>query len=140
MTRRGVLLVAMAMAPLRADEAQEVWDLLTQAASALSSGNSDEFLRVFDRSMPGYQTLAANVAALLSQGDVQSSIEVLSDEGDSSRRSVELDWFLQIISAEPGAGSTERREKVQCRLERRGKRWLITALEPLSFFAPPAAR
>ena len=136
MTRRE-LLFAMMAAPLRADDAQDVWDLFTQMASALSEGNEVQFLTAFDRSMAGYQTLETNVSALLRQAEVQSSIEVLSDAGNGVSRSVELDWFLQIVEQQEAAGSTRRRERVRCKLAKQGKKWRITALEPLALFAPP---
>src|SRR6516164_617121 len=77
---------------LRADEVEDVWNVLTEAASALSEGNAKSFLALFDRSMPEYATLEGNVTALLNQDQVQSSIELLSEEGDRTTRMVELDW------------------------------------------------
>ena len=72
-------------------------------------GNPVQFLKAFDRSMAGYRTLEADVTALLSRAEVQSSIEVLSDEGNGATRMVELDWFLQIVEQQDAAGSTRRR-------------------------------
>ena len=95
------------------------------------------FLALFDRSMPDYRVLEANITALVNQDRVQSSIELLSDEGDSTKRMVELDWFLQVVEQQDTAGLTRRRERVRCRLAKRGKKWLITSIEPLAFFAPP---
>ncbi len=136
MTRRGLLLAWVA-APLLADDAQEIWDLFTQMASALSEGNAVQFLRGFDPSMPGYRTLEANVTALVNQAQVQSSIEVLSDEGNGAARSVELDWFLQLVSQQDAAGSVRRRERVRCKVVKQARKWHITAFEPLALFAPP---
>jgi len=138
MTRRGLLFGWMALR-LRADDAQDVWDLFTEVASALSEGNAAQFLKAFDRSMPGYAMLEANVIALLAQAEVQSSIEILSDEGTGATRAVELDWFLQIVAQQEAGGSTRRRERVHCRLAKQGKRWRITSIEPLAFFAAPRA-
>jgi hypothetical protein len=118
------------------DEPREVWDLLTRVAGALSQGNLTEFLDAFDRSMAGYQRLAANVAALLGQYEVQSSIELLRDERSGEALTVELDWFLQLEEQRDAGAVTRRRERVHCRLEKRGKKWKITAIEPLAFFAP----
>jgi hypothetical protein len=142
MTRRGLLLAGAtlwldAQAGSRPeDEAREIWDLLTRLAAALSQANLTEFLEAFDRSMTGYQRLRANVAALVGQYEVQSSIEVLRDEGDAAARTVELDWFLQLEEQRDAGAVTRRRERVHCRLEKRGKKWKITAIEPLAFFAP----
>jgi hypothetical protein len=110
---------------------------LTRVAAALSQGNLTEFLDAFDRSMAGYQTLERNAAALLRQYEVQSSIELLREETSGASRAVELDWFLQLEEQRDAGAVTRRRERVHCRLEKRGKRWKITAIEPLAFFAPP---
>ncbi|PWU12751.1 MAG: hypothetical protein C5B51_00020 [Terriglobia bacterium] len=135
MNRRRLLL-AIAAFQLRADDAQDVWELFTALASALSEGNAVRFMKAFDRSMKDYAVLEASIAALLQQAQVQSSIEVLNDAGDGPSRSVELDWFLQIVDQQDSAASTRRRERVRCRLAKQGKTWQITALEPLAFFAP----
>lgn len=137
MTRRGLFLTMAAALVLRADEAQDVRDFFGQLLSSLSEGNADQFMKNFDRSMPGYEMLAANVAALVGQTDVQSSVEVLSDEGTNSSRMLELDWFLQLVEPQPGGASKRRREQVHCTLARQGKKWRITRMEPLSMFAPP---
>jgi hypothetical protein len=142
MMRRALLLAGATMCLGRRagsrpeDEEREIWDLLTRAAAALSQGNLTEFLDTFDRSMAGYQRLAANVAALLGQYEVQSSIELLRDEVSGEARMVELDWFLQLEEQRDGGAVTRRRERVHCRLEKRGKKWKIIAIEPLVFFAP----
>ena len=52
-------------------------------------------------------------------------------------QSVELDWFLQIVEKQDTASVARRRQTVRCRLVKEKKKWRITALEPLAFFAPP---
>ncbi|HUI76876.1 MAG TPA: hypothetical protein VLY24_03145 [Bryobacteraceae bacterium] len=140
MTRRRLVLAMMAAPLVWADEAQDVRDFFGQLGSALSEGDAGQFMKNFDRSMPGYEMLATNVEALVLQQDVQSSIEILSAEGTDTKRMLELDWFLQFVEPGPGGDTTRRREQVKCTLARQGKRWLITSLEPLSLFAPPAAK
>ena len=120
-----------------ADNRRAVFDLFTGMASALSEGNPIAFMQPFDRSMPGVQELRAYVTALIAQAEVLSSIEILSDEGDDAHRTVELDWFLQIRDREETGPVVRRRETVKCRLERRGKKWVVVSLAPLAFFAPP---
>jgi len=138
MTRRKAFLVMIAAAPLlHADEAQDIRDFLGQIATALSEGNVDQFMKGFDRSMPGYEMLAANAEALVQQQNVQSSIDVLSDDGTDSSRMLVLDWFLQFVEPKQGGDVTQRREQVHCTVTRQGKKWRITSLEPLSLFAPP---
>ncbi|MBZ5575719.1 MAG: hypothetical protein LAP40_04065 [Acidobacteriia bacterium] len=140
MTRRGLILACAAFplcTALHGDDAQQAWDLFTELAAALSSGNAAQFLSYFDREMPGYAALATDVAALVLQADVHSSIELLSNEGNDAARTVELDWYLQIVEQQDAGGSTQRRERIRCRLVKQRNRWKISALEPLSFFAPP---
>ena len=142
MTRRGLLLGGATMwlgtqaSGSPENEAREVWDALTRVAAALSQGNLTEFLDAFDRSMASYRRLEASAAALLGQYEVQSSIELLRDEASGEGRTVELDWFLQLEEQRDAGSVARRRERVHCRLEKRGKKWKITAIEPLAFFAP----
>jgi hypothetical protein len=143
MTRRGLLLAGATIwlgAPAGGrpeDEAREIWDVLTRVAAALSQGSLTEFLEAFDHSMAGYQTLEANAAALLGRYEVQSSIELLRQESSGAARTVELDWFLQLEEQRDAGAVTRRRERVHCRLEKRGKKWKITSIAPVDFLAPP---
>jgi hypothetical protein len=136
MTRRTLLLVPFA-ACLRADSAQQVWDLVTSMAAALSAGDASAFLRAFDAAMPGYEALRAAVTALLREAEVQSSIELVEEEGDDRSRAVELDWLVHIVSRQDGAVAERRRERVKCRVEKSGGKWRVASLDPLQFFAPP---
>src|SRR5712692_302626 len=98
LSRRVILALLAAPLPLfrpgsagAADSHQEVFDLLTEMASALSEGNALAFLKPIDRAMPDYQKLQDNVVALVAQNDLASSIEVLKEQGNEKRREVELD-------------------------------------------------
>ena len=135
-TRRALLLAALA-ASLRADSADQVWELIGSLASSLTNGSGDDFLRVFDRSMPGFEQLRTNVNALISQADVQSSIDPVSNEGDDQKRTVEVDWLMRMTGHDSVSAAVKREERVKCRFEKQGKRWRIVMLEPLSFFAAP---
>ncbi len=136
MTRRALLLLPIAAA-LRADSAQEVWDLFVSMASALSESNPVGFLDAFDPAMPGYEDLRRNVTALTREASLQSSVEFLRNEGNDRRRTVELDWALDIVDRQNTAASRHREQNLTCRLEKTGRKWRIVALEPLSFFEPP---
>ena len=135
MTRRGMLLAATAFT-LRADDAQDVWDLFTEMAAALSDAKADEFMKAFSREMPDYDILRRNIEALLAAYDLHSSIELITEEGNSSAYMVDLDWFLQIVEKQDTAGVTRRREQVHCRLVKQKRKWVITSLQPLSIFKP----
>jgi len=147
MTRRLLLLGSLAPLLPGADSAQQVWDLFTDMAGSLSAANAQRFLTAFDKSMPGYDRLNANVTALLRQSEIQSSVEFTSNEGDDQKREVEADWLLILRPLDSSAFTktgehetmaSERREQtLKCKLARQGKQWKIVALEPVDFFAPP---
>ena len=124
--------------PLFADAQEQVSDFFAALASALAEGNPIAFLKAFDSSMAGYQELQSNITALTSQCELQSSIDVLVNEGDDSRRRVELDWFLQIRSKQDTGPLVRRREHIKVGLQRVKKKWRAFSLEPISFFAPAA--
>jgi murein L,D-transpeptidase YcbB/YkuD len=138
MTRRMLPLLLISLGAARgADPAQEVWDLLTQVASALSERNPAAFLAAFDPAMPGYEKLREHVTALLRNADVQSAIDLESDEGNGQSRTVELTWLLRIKPEPEATSSTKREQRVKCQVEKAGKKWRIVSFEPLALFAPP---
>jgi len=134
---RRAFLAALA-APLFADTRQEIIDLFTTMASALSEGNGLAFLDHVDHAMPDYGKLEKCILALAAQNEVMSSIDVLKEEGDDHTHTAELDWFLQIRSREQSGPLERRRQIIRCRLRRPKKRWKVMAIEPVSFFVPPA--
>lgn len=115
----------------------DVVDLFSRLAGALSQGNASAFLKHFDREMPGYGTLEAQVYALVNQANVASSLDIVKDDGDARSRAVELDWILEVAPKEPANPTERRHQAVRCRLEPRGKQWKIVWLDPIGFFAPP---
>ena len=127
-------------APLLADTRQEILDLITELASALSEGNGLAFLDHIDRAMPDYQKLEQSILALTEQNEVSAAIDILKQEGDDRTQTVELDWLLQIRSREDSGPIERRRETVKCRAERKKKNWKIVSLDPIALFAPPAVR
>jgi len=136
---RRAFLMALA-APLLADTRQEILDLITELASALSEGNGLAFLDHIDRAMPDYQKLEQSILALTEQNEVSAAIDILKQEGDDRTQSVELDWLMQIRSREDSGLIERRRETVKCRAERKKKNWKIVSLDPIALFAPPAVR
>ena len=86
--------------------------------------------------MAGYAKLRENVTGLVAQGDVQSLIEPVEDEGDGRRRVAQFDWTLLIERGQESTGSLRRQQVVKCTVEKQGGKWRIVALEPIAFFAP----
>jgi hypothetical protein len=133
--RLGLLLAMLPVGLLRADPPTDVLTLLQNAADALTNEDASVFLRYVDHNAPDYAALQRNVEGLLAAYDVESSIEIVSDQGDDQKRSLTLDWVLITEQkAETRGDRVRRRRLVKCTIERRGKQWKITSLEPLDFF------
>jgi len=130
------LAIALLCTAVRADTHTDVMHVFGGMASALSSGNPDQFMDAFDRNMPDYERIKDEVIQLVAQGQITTIAQPTKDEGDNKRRSVDLDWSLDIPSADAGQPPAHRRETVHCRLERLNRHWRIVALDPISFFAP----
>jgi hypothetical protein len=86
--------------------------------------------------MPGYAQLRENVTALAAQGDVQSFIDPVTNDGTDTLRTVEWKWTLRMQRGQDAVASVVREGTVKAQVEKRGGKWRITQLEPLAFFAP----
>jgi hypothetical protein len=113
-----------------------VVDLIASAAAALADVNVPQFMAAFDKDMPGYENLRSAVTALTNHAEVTSAIEPFQDEGDDTKRSVDLDWYLQVRSLVQDGPIVTRREVIHCELRKEAKRWKIVSIKPLEFFAP----
>ena len=122
-------LFAAALTLVAQDRLAPQMEVFRAIAEALANRDADTFLDQFDRKMPGYETLRAEIRELLGViQEIGTTIDVISDEGDEQKRSLELDWVLKFDTEDP------RRQIVKCRAEKQGKKWKITALEPVEFF------
>ena len=138
MTRRVLLAIPLAAYCHAADAAQEVVDLIADLAASLSAGNVALFLKAFDPKMPGYAKLRENVTGLIAQGDVQSFIDPVEDEGDERRRVAQFDWTLLMHRGQEATSFARREQVLKFSVEKRGGKWRIVELEPIEFFAPGA--
>jgi hypothetical protein len=123
-----------------ADAQQQVFDLFTKIAAALSDDDPAMFIEAVDPGMPNFQDFRRDLVALTDLAAVTNSIEVVSDNGDETHRTEELDWFLEIVGNSDPHPVERRREVVKFKLERKGnkvQKWKIVSIEPLHFFAPP---
>jgi hypothetical protein len=131
---RIALLLFVSMVAV-ADPPADVLKVFRGVAEALTNDDAAAFLDNFDRDMPEYATLRTNIEGMLAAYEVGSTIEMVSDEGDDQTRNVELDWLLLATRKDAINSAQEtRRRVVKCRLDRRGKRWRITRLEPMDLF------
>jgi hypothetical protein len=149
MRRRDV--IALLFIPvLKGDGESEVWAVVASMASALAENNAPGFLKPVDRNMPGYADLSTNVEGLVQQADVKSSISPLSNEGTESARTLRVDWELRMYprggesplstdtNSQGNIARMQRREQaVTLQFRRVEKKWQVSKIEPIAFFAPP---
>src|SRR5271170_2425761 len=122
---RSAVLVCVAAALLSAGAHEDVIQLVGSMAAALTAVNVTEFMNAFDKDMPEYETIRNDVAALVNQADVGSAIEPISDEGDDAKRSLDLDWYLEVRSLLQDGPIVHRRQTVHCELRKENKKWKI---------------
>jgi hypothetical protein len=125
-------------APVHAGDA---WDDLVAAVSLLSRpaddspANPASFLRSVDPAMPGFEKLRAGITGLVRRGDVESTLDLISNEGDDRVRTLEVDWLLQVSDDATGIGGIRKEKHIQVRMTLQGKHWRIASLDPLDFFS-----
>ena len=124
-----VVAMCVVAAGVAAQTPSGVLDLLGLATRALADKDARAFLECFDRGITGYDALARHVAVLVGSEGAESSVEIVKDEGDDRRRTLEVDWLLRVGTA------PARREILKIEVERQGRGWKITALAPVEFFA-----
>ncbi len=102
---------------------------LRAVSEALANRDAGAFLDPFDPRMPGFAVLQDEIRELTAAAqEIGSTIDVITDEGGDRERSLELDWLLTIDQSDP------RRQVMKCQLEKQGRHWRITRLEPVEFF------
>ncbi|MGP0072735.1 MAG: hypothetical protein ACLPWF_12480 [Bryobacteraceae bacterium] len=141
---RSAVLLCIAAAFACADAHDDVMDVFTKMAAALTqvnadghaiSGNVAEFMSAVSKDMPDYDTLRNNVTALVNNAEISSSIEPLTEDIEGDTYKIDLDWVLEIRSLERDGPLVRRREVVHGELRKEQKHWKIIALKPVSFFA-----
>jgi hypothetical protein len=143
---RSAALVFIAIAFACADAHDDVIAVITSMAGALTEvsgngigtvrGNVPMFMSAFSKDMPDYDTLKSNVGALMNEGEISSTVQPLTEEGDSQTYKIDLDWLLEVRSLEQDGPLVRKREVVHCEFRKEKKHWKIVALKPLDFFAP----
>jgi hypothetical protein len=133
----AVLLLALAFA----DPPKDVIDFFRSVAATLADADRDanqiklqrprhatEFLDHFDKSMPGYAEFSNQVEEIVGAGEVATNIDFVNTEGNDRKMTLDLDWVLACEGQRP------KRAVIHCTIEKRGRKWKITAIEPIGFF------
>ena len=132
-----VMILAAAGAACASDAPQQIFDLFSNIASALSDDDPAVFIEAVDPNMPHFYDFRAMLTALVGEADLTNSVEVMTDTGDDKHRTTELDWVLHLADKAGSHTIEERHKAVTFKLERKGKKWKIVSIDPMNFFAPP---
>jgi len=118
-------LLAASLTAVGQNRPPEEMEVFRAVSEALANRDADAFLDQFDQRMPRYAELRDEIRDLFGVAkEIASTIDVITMDGNK----LELDWLLKIDNGEP------RRQIVKCQIEKQGKKWRITELEPVEFF------
>jgi len=134
------MLVFLTCVPLLSDTEQEITSVVSTLASALSENNPQLFLRTLDREMPDYRQIEKALTSLASDTQISCSLDLIANSGTDTSQQADLDWYMVLRSQQDQNLIERRRTKVTIKIEKRGKKWYVTAFSPLSVFAPLALR
>ncbi len=140
MRTRLLIFFLFSALPLWGDAEQDITAMVSDLAGALSANNPERFLKALDHNMAGYRQIEQDLNALASNAYIGCSIELLSNSGTASVQTAELDWYMSLKSQQDENLIERRRTKVTLKMEKRGKKWVVTSLTPISLFAPMTVR
>jgi hypothetical protein len=110
------------------------WNALYAFAGALNDDTAPPTMEQFDRTMGNFGELKNGVMEMWNRYQIDSSLDLLSNEGDDRHRTLRVDWTLTLKNPQDPVDSTRREQTVNCRMERRGETWRIVGFDPASFF------
>jgi hypothetical protein len=123
----GVFLLAAEKTPLAS---------LANLATALTDGDSDDALDLFDSKMSTYPEIEQKLEALTAQDDINCAIDIVTDEESNGVHKLDLDWFMQLKSQIDDSQLERRRERVQVEMRQIKGVWKVTSISPLTIFDP----
>jgi hypothetical protein len=134
---RNFAIVAAASAAFAfADPRAEIVDRLASMTSALANDNAAGFMAPFDKNMPGYDTLRDYIGGMIEEAEVSSVVDPIKDDGNDTKRSVDLDWTLHFKSRQAAGPIVDREKTIHAEFVKEKAHWKIVSIAPLDFFAP----
>ena len=140
MIARLLVLLLLVRVPLFGDAEQEITDVVTTLASALSDDNLQRFFKTLDSALPGFDQLEHDLTGLASVTQIGCSVDLISHKGTDTAQEADLDWYMVLSSKQDQNLIERRRTKVTLKMEKRGKKWIVTAFTPISIFTAMTAR
>jgi hypothetical protein len=123
-----------------ADAEQDITEVVSDLATALSENRPEQFLKMLDRNMPVYQQIERQLTGLATDTDIGCTIELIGNTGSGTAQRADLDWYMVLRSRQDQNLIERRRTKVTVEIEKRGKKWFVTAFSPVTLFAPMTVR
>lgn len=131
-----MLCVAVSGLAQPTDARDQIRLVVRDASRALQAGNAPLFLAPFDRkAFAEYRELREQVTALVAQRRIASSVAVQSIQGGPTDWTVEIDWLMELTHKLDPGPLEQRRDILEIRVRKRGGRWLVVGLRPVTFFA-----
>lgn len=137
---RLLIVLLLFSGALCGDAEQDITDVVSTLAGALSENKPQVFLKALDRATPGYEQLERDINALAADTLIHCSIELIGNSGSDTAQRADLDWYMVLISQEDENLIERRRTKVTIKIEKRKKKWIVTSFSPVSVFAPMNAK
>jgi hypothetical protein len=125
----GILLLGAVAAQCAPPQA--VLDMLQAATEQLANADAQAFLAHFDNKTPGYPAIAQQVSALVAREGAACTIQVVRDQGDAQKQTLEIDWVMRV------GASRRKHVTVNVTVERQRGAWKITRLTPADLFTLP---
>ena len=133
---RLLILLLLTRIPLVGDAEQDITEVVSTLAAALSDNNAPRFLKILDPAMPAYRQLEHDVTSLMSDTLIGCSVDLIGNTGADTAQQADLDWYMVLSSKHDTNLIERRRTKVTIKIEKRGKKWIVTAFNPVSIFTP----
>lgn len=118
----------------------ELRDILASMATDFGEGNISGFLHHVDKKLPARDELRQQLAGMIQAADHNSSIQIQTTSGTPEKQVAKVDWYLDFRSKGDSMIFHQQREVLTIEFTKRNKRWLITSLEPRSFFTQAKQR
>jgi hypothetical protein len=123
-----------------APHGREAWDAVFAFAQTLGSDTGAPAMEEFDRGMPGFEALKQAVDGLWAAYKIEPSLELVSNEGDDSERTLRVVWSMSIGDQQNRANTVTRQRTVEWRVAKRGKAWRIVSFDAPDLFAAPGTK
>lgn len=137
-TALSLMLALLPPSAMTADPAADAVAVLSRMAESLAEPNPRRFEQQLSPDAAGMPALAESAKALAQQYEVISSVEILRNTGDGSRREIQADWTLRFRLRDFESAFRQRRRVLKIVLLQTPKGWKVQSVDDPAFFSPPA--